>query len=236
MGRAMHLWRFGHYGVPLLVMPSSAGMAHEWEYNGLIETLRPLIEGGRLKLYCSESNVSETWGGEGVHPTDQIRRHRDFETYIVDELVPMIRRDCRSATIRLAVAGTSLGAFYAANLVLRYPELFFYGLCLSGRYDATWLTDGFSNDDIYYNNPMAFVPNLAGDELERVRSRTHMDLVCGQGNFEGDNIAATQAFARVLGKKGISHVHDLWGHDVTHEPKWWSLQAAHYLTRHFGGD
>ena len=36
MERGMHLWRFGHYGVPLLVMPSAAGIAHEWQYNGLI--------------------------------------------------------------------------------------------------------------------------------------------------------------------------------------------------------
>lgn len=236
MGRPMHLWRFGHYGVPLLVMPSSAGMAHEWQYNGQIETLRPLIEQGKLKLYCSESNVSETWGSDAAEPAERVTRHRDFETYIIDELVPLIRRDCRSPDIRLAVAGTSLGAFYAANLVLKHPEIFFYGLCLSGRYDATWLTDGFTNDDIYYNNPMAFVPNLEGEELERVRSRTHLVLVCGQGNFEGNNVAATRAFARVLADKGISHEHDMWGHDVTHEPKWWSRQAAVFLTRRFGQD
>jgi esterase/lipase superfamily enzyme len=234
MGRPMHLWRFGHYGVPLLVMPSSAGMAHEWQYNGLIETLRPLIEGCRLNLYCSESNVAETWASDDAEPVTRVTRHQDFETYILEELVPLIRRDCQSATIRIAVAGTSLGAFYAANLVLKHPELFFYGLCMSGRYDATWLTDGFTNDDIYYNNPMAFVPNLDGDELERVRSQTHLDLVCGQGDFEGSNVPATREFARVLADKGISHVHDLWGSDVTHEPKWWSRQAALYLTRRFG--
>ena len=74
----MHLWRFGHYGVPLLVMPSSAGMAHEWQYNGLIETLRPLIEGGRIKLYCSESNVAETWNSE-----ENLQRYVDLNEPVV---------------------------------------------------------------------------------------------------------------------------------------------------------
>lgn len=236
MGRPMHLWRFGHFGVPLLVMPSSAGMAHEWQYNGLIETLRPLIEGGRIKLYCSESNVAESWNSEEISPEERVARHHEFEAYILEELVPLIREDCRTEGIRIAVAGTSLGAFYAANLVLKHPEIFFYGLCLSGRYDATWLTNGFSNDDIYYNNPMAFVPGLVGEDLERVRRLTHLDLVCGRGRYEGNNVQATQEFARVLERKGISHVHDLWGEDVTHEPKWWSRQAAYYLTRRFGDD
>ena len=27
MGRRMHLWRFGHWGTPILVFPSAAGMA-----------------------------------------------------------------------------------------------------------------------------------------------------------------------------------------------------------------
>ena len=40
LARKVHLWRFGDYGTPLLVFPSSAGMAHEWEYNGLVEVLR----------------------------------------------------------------------------------------------------------------------------------------------------------------------------------------------------
>ena len=39
MGRPMHLWRFGDYGAPLLVLPSAAGVAHEWEADGRIDAL-----------------------------------------------------------------------------------------------------------------------------------------------------------------------------------------------------
>jgi esterase/lipase superfamily enzyme len=235
MERPMHLWRFGHYGVPLLVMPSAAGIAHEWEYNGLIEGLRPLIEGGRLKLYCTESNVSESWGHFEGDPAWRVERHRAFERYLREELVPFIREDCRTPDIRLAVAGTSLGAFYAANLALKHPETFFYALCMSGRYDATYLTDGFDNLEVYYNNPVAFVPNLGGDDLQRVRALTHLDLVCGRGAWEGQNAQATAAFAALLADKGIPHRRELWGRDVTHEPQWWAKQAVHYLSERFGG-
>ncbi len=235
MQRKMHLWCFGHYGAPLLVFPSASGMAHEWDAHGMVETLADLIAGGKIKLYCTESNVSEAWtDGEG-DAAWRIERHKAFERYVVSELVPFIREDCRQPEIRLASSGTSMGAYYAANFTLKYPALFGYALCLSGRYDIGWLTDGFSNSDIYFNNPMAYVPNLAGDDLERVRRGVHLALVCGQGKWENGNIESTQHFADLLEAKGIPHERDLWGHDVAHEWPWWRRQALYHLARTFGG-
>ncbi|MCP3979272.1 MAG: esterase [bacterium] len=229
MGRRMHLWRYGHFGTPLLVFPSASGMAHEWDSHGMVEALADLILRGKLKLYCSESNVAEAWTRKESDPAWRISRHQAFERYVVSELVPFIRADCRSENMPIALSGTSLGAYYSANFALKFPSIFNYALCLSGRYDATWLTDGYSNDDIYFNNPMAYVPNLSGDRLEDVRSNTHLVLVCGQGKWEDGNIEETHAFADTLAAKGISHQRDLWGHDVSHAWKWWRRQARYHL-------
>ena len=49
MDRPMHLWRYGTYGLPLLVFPSAAGMAHEWDAHGMLEALGDLVEAGKLK-------------------------------------------------------------------------------------------------------------------------------------------------------------------------------------------
>ena len=62
---------------------------------------------------------------------------------------------------------------------------------------------------------MAYVPNLEGEHLTRVRDNTHLTLVCGQGQWEEGCIEETQAFANVLEAKGISHYRDIWGHDVS---------------------
>ncbi len=169
MERRVHLWRFGHFGPPLLVFPSASGMAHEWEAHGMVEALGDWLEAGKLKLYCTESNVAEAWTRKEEPPAIRIKRHQAFEQYVATELASWIRKDCRSQEIPIAVTGTSLGAYYAANFALKFPTVFRYALCLSGRYDVTWLTDGFSNQDIYFNNPMAYVPNLAGEQLDRVR-------------------------------------------------------------------
>jgi esterase/lipase superfamily enzyme len=231
LDRHVHLWRYGHYGPPLLVMPSAAGMAHEWEAGGMVGALADWLEEGRLKLYCSESNVAEAWTRRDGSPEWRIRQHMAFERYVVDELVPLIRRDCHSDSIRIAVTGTSMGAFFAANLALKYPSVFHYALCLSGRYDATRMTDGFSNEDVYFSNPMAFVPHMSGACLEAVRHNTHLTLVCGQGRWENGNIEDTRQFADILRNKGISHECDLWGHDVDHSWDWWRPQARHHLSR-----
>ncbi len=231
----VHLWRFGSYGAPLLVFPSAAGMAHEWEYNGLVGELSHLIEAGKLKLYCTESNVSEAWTNQGADPAWCIKRHRAFDRYVISELVPLIRADCRTPSIRIGVAGTSLGAYYSANFALRFPDLFPYALCLSGKYDARALTDGFDNEDVYLSNPMAYVPDFQGPHLDRVRRLTHLDLICGQGSWEGGNVASTKKFAGLLESKGISHKLDLWGRDVTHEWTWWNQQARQYLDDRLAG-
>lgn len=233
MGRRMHLWRYGHFGAPVLAMPSAAGMAHEWDAHGMVEALGDLIRQGRIKLYCSESNVAEAWTRRENDPAWRIQRHRAFEEYVASELVPFIRHDCRSAEIPLAITGPSLGAFYSANFALKYPTIFRYALCLSGRYNIEWLTDGLHSQDIYYNNPMAYVPNLDGEHLERVRRHTHLVLVCGQGPWEDGNIEDTNTFAALLAAKGISHERDLWGHDVEHGWDWWRRQVRHHLGLRF---
>jgi esterase/lipase superfamily enzyme len=229
MGREVHLWRFGHFGAPLLVFPSASGMAHEWDAHGMVEALGDFIDQGRLKLYCTETNVAAAWTRREGDPAWRIRMHQAFETFVAHELTAYIREDCRQPDIGIGVTGTSLGAFYAANFALKHPEIFRYALCMSGRYDISWLTDGYNSDAVYYNNPMAYVPNLEGAELDRVRNNTHLVLVCGRGQWEDGNIEDTEALAEILARKGISHLRDMWGHDVSHSWSWWKRQARHHL-------
>ena len=115
--------------------------------------------GGRVKVYCTESNVFGIWLSRR-DPAERVLRHRAFEHYVVNELIPRIRYDCRTPQIRLWTAGTSIGAFYTASFVLKRPDLFEYGLCLSGRYDATWLTEGYDSPEVFLSNPAAFTRHL----------------------------------------------------------------------------
>jgi len=235
MGRRVHVWCYGHWGAPLLVLPTAAGFAHEWEAQGMLDAIRDLIDDARLKLYCPESNIAETWTNKEAPLEHRAARHRAYEEFLISELIPWIRADCGSTEMRLAITGASFGGFYAANFALKYPEIFHYALCMSGRYDLTEFTGGASNQDVYFNNPMAFVPNLGGEALERIRLNTHLALVCGQGPWEEGCIEETHRLADLLAAKGISHERDIWGHDVSHGWAWWQRQARLHLGRRFGG-
>jgi len=232
--RGISLWSYGHFGPPLLVFPTAAGMAHEWESQGMVEVLQPWIDRGQLKLYCAESNVAEAWTRRETDPAWRIGRHVAYERFVVESLVPWIREDCRSPEIPIGVTGASLGAYYAANMALKHPAIFRWALCLSGRYAMTHFTDGFSNQDVYFNNPLAYLPRLEGEALDAVRRHAHLTLVCGQGAYEEGCIEETQALADLCAAKGISHDRDIWGHDVAHSWVWWRRQAQYHLTRRLG--
>lgn len=234
MGRKIYLWQYGSFGAPLLVFPSAAGMAHEWETHGMIEALEPLINAGRLKVYCVESNVAEAWTRKENDPAWRIKRHMAYEQFIVRELVPWIREDCRSPEIRVAVTGCSMGATYSVNFALKFPELFHYALCMSGRYDISEFAGNLQNADVYFNNPLAYAPGLNGEMLQRIRRNTHVVLVVGQGKWEDGNTEETNALADVFEAKGISHQREVWGREVNHEWPWWRRQAQVYLGQKFG--
>jgi esterase/lipase superfamily enzyme len=234
LDRGISLWSYGHWGPPLVAFPTAAGFAHEWESQSMVEALAPFLEAGRLKLYCPESNVAEAWTRRETDAAWRIQRHIAYERFVVETLVPKIREDCRTPDIPIGATGASLGGFYAANVALKYPEIFRWALAMSGRYAMTHFTDGFSNNDVYFNNPLAYLPNLGGDQLERVRRHTHLVLVCGQGAYEEGCIEETQAMADLCKAKGIPHTRDIWGHDVSHNWTWWKRQAQLHIGRKLG--
>lgn len=231
LGRDVHVWCYGHWGEPLLVFPSAAGMAHEWEAQGMIDALAPWIHAGKLKIYCPESNIAQTWTNRHVHPSEAVKLHNTYERWVIETLVPAIRDDCRSPSMRLATAGCSMGAYFAVNFSLKFPEVFKWTLAMSGRYDVQEFTGGFSNLDIYLNNPLAYLHNAQGEQLERLRRLVHLTLVVGLGPWEEGCIEETIRLADECARLGISHERDIWGLDVEHGWYWWRRQAQVHFGR-----
>ena len=81
LGRRVHLWTFGVMGSPLVVFPSNAGVAHEWEKGGMIEALSPLLAAGRVKIYCPETNVSRSFSAKQGSTHERMQQHRRSEEH-----------------------------------------------------------------------------------------------------------------------------------------------------------
>jgi len=231
MGRKVHVWAYGHYGPPVLVFPSAAGFAHEWDKQGMLQVIAPLLAGGKMKLYCPESNVSQVWTEKGSPLAARMERHRAYERFTLETMVPFIREDCRWPSAPISAVGCSLGGTYAALAALKHPETFRQVLCMSGRYLTTALTGGETNQDLYFNNPLAFVPGLGGEALARIQKNTHLTLVCGRGAYEEGCIEETIALGNLLIRKQIPSDTDIWGHDSRHDWAYWKRQVGRHLPR-----
>ena len=231
LGKDMEMLVFGHFGNPMIAFPSGGGKFHDFEDNGMVSTVAHLIEAGKLKLYCPDGIDHESWLNDGVDPHWQGFRHNAYQDYLTKDVVPFIRHDCQDDGISVALAGCSLGAYHAANFGLKFPHLFPYALCMSGRYDLEKITSPSGSEEVYFNNPMAYIANMYGNELEHVRYNAHIVLVCGQGAFEDKCLEETHRLANLLREKGISHELDIWGHDVEHHWYWWRKQFPHHVSK-----
>ncbi|MDX1571469.1 MAG: alpha/beta hydrolase-fold protein [Xanthomonadales bacterium] len=234
LGRPGFMWCYGHWGPPVLVFPSAAGMAHEWQAHSMIDTHADLLSAGRLKLYCVESNVADSWTNKERSLEGKMERHRAYERFILENVVPFIYEDCRTEGIPITAVGISVGALLAVNFALKYPQVFHHAIGFSGRYNAMHFTHGQSNDDVYFNNPLAYVPGLSGEVLEHVRQNARFTLVCGQGKWEDGNIEETVMMGRLLRSKDIACETDIWGRDSHHQWPYWKLQSRKYFQQLFG--
>jgi esterase/lipase superfamily enzyme len=222
---------YGHWGRPLLVFPSEQGQPWDYESNGMIGSIAHLIVAGRVKVYCVDSFDAGSWQAKELPLEERARRHGLYESWIVDEVAPLVAAESGGGDA--IVTGSSFGAYHAANFALKRADLFPLAICMSGVYDIAPLGWGERGAAVYFNNPIDYVVHLHGDHLDWLRSRLHVVLVCGQGQWEDTTgaLESTKSFAGLLGSKGISHELDLWGHDVPHDWTSWRAQIAHHLPR-----
>ncbi len=222
----------GSYGRPLLAFPSSEGRAEDYESNGMVDAVRPLLEAGRVKVYCLDSWDGGSWYRKDLPLEERARLHEAYERWVVEGVVPLVDEDCGGRQ-EMAVAGCSFGAYHAANLALRRADLFPLALCFSGVYDLSVLGWGRRGTSFHLNNPLWSLAVADGEHLDWLRSRLSLLLVCGQGMWEDTTgaLESTRAFGALCAEKGLRVETDLWGHDVPHDWPSWRAQLAHHLPR-----
>jgi len=225
---------YGHMGRPLLIFPSSRGKFFEFEDMGMIKNLEGFINEGRLKVFCIDGRDWETWFANS-HPADKARRANDYEAMIIHEVIPFIKNHQQDHGIRIMVGGCSFGAYHAANFILKHPDIFDVAFCLSGCYTIKQWAGDFVNEDVYYNDPLAYLDNFHDPWfLDRLR-QSLLIVSVGQGPWEGEFVPAAQALTDKLRAKGIPVWHDVWGHDVAHDWPWWRKQMPYFVDKILSG-
>mgnify|MGYP001252767733 CR=1 FL=1 len=230
LARDMEFLVFGHAGAKVLMFPTRDGRFYEYENLGIINVLRDKINAGHLQLFCIDSLDHETFYSRWRQPKDKIKRHILFEDYVLHEMLPFMQaKNPHPCTI---AHGCSLGAYHAANLVFRHPEHFQKLVAFSGRYDLTLsveffhdLFSGYYDDNIYFNTPSHFLPNL--DEKQPLERLKNMDITLVIGKHD-PFLQNNRELSDVLKRKGIDHQYVEWD-GRAHQGQYWRQMARLYI-------
>ena len=227
LNTAVTLARWGEIGQPVLVLPTAGGDAEEIERMGVVEALSPLLADGKIKIYSCDSIAGRTWFHKEGSPAHRMWIQDQFHWYLRDEVVPAIRMDCQTPDIHVWTAGASIGAFHAAALVCRFPDIFTRALAMSGTFNLMrFIEVGQPTDEFRRASPLYFVPHLSGAHLDLLRTR-YIHFATGEGRWE--NIGASWGLANVLGAQQIPNYVDSWGPETHHDWQTWRAMLPKYL-------
>ena len=223
----MPLVAYGHAGQTLLMFPTAAADYLEYERFHLVDAIKPLIEAGQIRAYSINSVNRYSLLNDQMPPNLKAELLTRFDRYVTEEVLPLIRDDA-GEDARPVTTGASLGAFLAANAYFKHPDLFRGVIAISGSYDVRSYLKDFYDDNVYFNNPADYLPNLNDDYyLPRLRQADAIYILSGQGAYEAPE--RSEHLADILRLKGIPHKLDLWGADVNHDWPWWRKMLPHTL-------
>ncbi len=229
LGHDMAFKLYGHDGRPLVAFPSLDGRYWDFESWGMVDAVGGLIEAGRCRIVAVDSVDWQSWTNRAAPPGDRARRHEAYDRYLADELAPWIRE--RTGWPTAWTTGCSMGAYHAANVLFRHPDLFDGLVAISGLYQVGGLVGDYVDDAVYLNSPLLYLPGLDDPwYLDRLRA-ARLCFVVGQGAWEEECLADTRAIDATLAAKGIPAVVDYWGHDVNHDWPWWRKMLPYELER-----
>lgn len=231
LNKKMEIAIYGHYGFSLLMLPTAAADFLEYERFLMLDALKGPIAAGKVKVFSINSINAESWLNKNMMPKHKAIRHQQFNDYVFNEVVPFIRNNTSSDT-PIITTGASLGALHASNLYFKRPDLIDGTIAMSGVYDLTTYTDGYYDDDVYFNSPCHYVPNLNDDYyLPRLQKANHIHILSGSGNYESPE--SSRNLSNVLNGKGIPHELDIWGYDMHHDWPTWRAMLPYYVESRF---
>jgi esterase/lipase superfamily enzyme len=190
----------------------------------MVDGLRDRVESGGVQLFCIDSVDSESWYNRDVPPRWRIARHVQYDNYIVYEVAPFIRQ--RNRNSNLVALGCSFGGFHAVNAALRHPDLFTGMLAMSGAFDLSNFLGGYHDEDVYFNQPTQYLPNMNDAwYLDRYRQNKYV-LATG---WDDQCLGQNQNMDRIMNEKGIPHQLFIWNTWNSHDWPTWQQMVREYL-------
>ncbi|MCB0618301.1 MAG: esterase family protein [Saprospiraceae bacterium] len=211
---------YGDRGYPVIIFPSTKGRYYESKDFGLIETASWFIERGFIQIFALDSVDSHSWYNRSIHPAQRVMNHIWYDKMVYEELVPRVRGNTPGG--KVCVAGASFGGFHALNFAFRHPDAVSHLFAMSGRFDNRSFMDGYYDDNVYFNNPVDFLPGMNHPELWK------MNIVLGTSEWD-ICLDANLHMSDLLNRKNVPHWLDVRGWQQ-HDWPLWREMFPHYLS------
>lgn len=230
MDREMEHAVFGDSGVLCVAFGPQNGHTYDFRNFGMIDTIAPWIEAGKLRVLCVDSIDEETWSAEGRNERERLELQERWFRYITDELIPQYTDRERAIT-----TGCSMGATHAMNFFCRRPDIFGGVIAMSGLYDTNYFFHEYKDDLTYANSPIEFIPGMPDNHPWLELYRESSIIFCsGQGAWEDEMRVDLQKLHEAFESKGVPHWADYWGYDVNHDWPWWRKQLPYFMSSILG--
>ena len=220
LSRDIEMLVYGHAGYPVIVFPTTMGRYYESKDFKLIESARWFLEQGLIQIYAIDSIDKDSWYNKSIHPADRVKNHIWYDKFILEEVVNSIRHE--KGIGKVCVAGASFGGYHAANFAFRHPEAVSHMFSMSGAFSVNSFMDGHYDDNVYFNNPVDYMPGADHPDLWQ------MKIVLGVGEWD-ICLDANHRMHEILKNRGIEHWYDVrkW---AEHDWPLWRDMFPHYLS------
>lgn len=210
---------FGHSGYPVIIFPTSMGRYYQNRDFKLIDSVEWFVDNGLIKIYCPDSIDEQSWYNKQCHPADRARNHNRYDSFIKNEIVP--RALTETGCSKVALAGCSFGGYQAVNFGFRHPEITGYIFSMAGAFDIKPQVDGYYDNEVYFNNPPDFIPNISNPavwEMGIVLGTSDQDM-CLESNL---------ILSDILRRKNINHWLDV--RQGVHDWPVWRAMFPEYIS------
>jgi len=211
---------FGDRGYPVILFPTTKGRYYQNKDLGLIESVKWFIDEGLVKIYCPDTFDELSWYNKGISPAERARNYTWYDNMLLYELAPWAMQETGVESI--VAAGCSFGGYHAANFAFKHPERVRHLFTMGGTFDIKTFADGYYDDNVYYNNPVDFLPGNNRPDLWK------MNIILGTAEFDickGFNVD----LSNILKQKRIKHWLDI-RPKANHDWPVWKQMFPHYLS------
>lgn len=208
---------FGEDGTPIIHFDGYPEYCNNRKRKAILSGIRVQIDNEFNQVFCPQLTKEADILNKDLDPLRRLKSYTLYENFIRDELIPRVKKE--SGHDYIILSGVEIGAYHALNLMLKHPDHFNKLIAICGPVNIRPFFGDYFSENMYYNNPAEFLPNLNDSEiLNKYRNNdirlisSAIDRYNDQMNILSDN----------LSMKSVDHIIDVWGAEQDNDDKTWA--------------